>query len=58
MYRRMDTPENRKFWASVEKAAAEVRKWPAWKRQWAGTEETNVGMVGKPVEKDEDNRKG
>jgi len=54
----MDTPENRKFWASVEKAAAEVRKWPAWKRQWAGTEETNVGMVGKPVEKDEDNRKG
>lgn len=26
------TPEARRFWESVEKAAAEVAKWPAWKR--------------------------
>jgi len=26
------TPENRAFWDAVEKAAAEVADWPAWKR--------------------------
>ena len=30
--RNMSTPEARAFWENVEKTAAEVRKWPAWKR--------------------------
>lgn len=28
----LSTPEHRAFWAGVEKSAAEVETWPAWKR--------------------------
>lgn len=30
--RNLSTPENRAFWEGVEKSAAEVATWPAWKR--------------------------
>jgi hypothetical protein len=30
--RRMDTPENRRWWEEAERIAREVRSWPAWKR--------------------------
>ena len=30
--RRMDTSESRRFWKHVERAAAIVASWPAWKQ--------------------------
>lgn len=30
--RNMRDPESRKFWEETERVAAEVKKWPAWKR--------------------------
>ncbi len=30
--RKMSTPKSRTFWKTAERSAAEVEKWPAWKR--------------------------
>jgi len=30
--RNMSTEENRNFWETAERSAAEVETWPAWKR--------------------------
>lgn len=30
--RNLSTPETREFWATAERASAEVATWPAWKR--------------------------
>lgn len=30
--KRTDTPELREYWRFVEKTAADVASWPAWKR--------------------------
>ncbi len=35
LLRKMDTPENRRYWKHVEKVAKEVARWPKWKREWA-----------------------
>lgn len=32
VFRNLETAEDRRFWQSVERAAEEVRSWPAWKR--------------------------
>lgn len=30
----MSTPENRRFWAGFDEAAAEFATWPDWKKVW------------------------
>lgn len=32
LIRKLDTPENRAFWAGVDKAAKEIESWPEWKK--------------------------
>jgi len=32
LVRRLDTDEDRRFWAAVDAAAREVETWPWWKR--------------------------
>jgi hypothetical protein len=33
--KRLDTQENRDYWAFVNQCAQEVEQWPEWKRAWA-----------------------
>ncbi len=34
--KKLDTKENREFWATIDKIIAEVATWPAWKRHPIG----------------------
>lgn len=48
---RKDTPEAREFWANVDRVAAEVDKWPAWKRGFIAddTKDADMTEMDKPI---------
>ena len=47
--RNLRTEAGRKFWAAVERDAAKVARWPAWKR--AAAEASKLGpLPGEPID--------
>jgi hypothetical protein len=48
LVRNMSTDDNRAFWESAQKAAAEVRMWPDWKR--AGINVAQVRAEPRPTD--------
>ena len=48
--RNLSTPENRAFWAHVDKCVAEVATWPAWKRAGVDSEQPGTAAPVLPVD--------